>query len=81
MSKKGSFISLNNNFDIDMQKMLIKKLHNYDLELEEATRNTVLNTIFKTLLKSLNEIVRINFRKGVTKNAFTQLYIDMFFTI
>ncbi len=83
MAKKGSFLKFEdeNSTNTEMQKMLVKKLHNFSNKIEETSRIHVLNSTLKTFLKSLNELVRLNLRRGVTPFSYQQLHLDLYFTI
>lgn len=52
LSKKRSFIRFENNFNIEMEKMIVKKSHHI-LPTKEVNRNSVLINIFKNFLKTI----------------------------
>ena len=80
ITKKGSFLMFDNSnaVNLDMERMEVKKCHQFERNLE-ASRQSILLCFIKAILKQLIEKTR---KLGVVgKFAFQQIQIDHFFLV
>lgn len=57
LSKKGSFLKFESSFNIEMEKIMVKKAHHYSKDIE-YNRNVLLTSILKSIFKRVIERVR-----------------------
>ncbi|EGR34543.1 phospholipid-translocating p-type flippase family protein, putative [Ichthyophthirius multifiliis] len=75
--KKTSFVKLDGTFNIEMERMLVKKSHQFDTNRLEFNRNLLLMSLLKGIFKGIIE--RVRQVKIFDNFSFQQLQIDLCF--
>ena len=57
LSKKGSFLKFEQSFNIDMERMLVKKAHHV-IKSQDVNKNSILISILKGFFKTIIERIR-----------------------
>ena len=57
LAKKGSFLKFESSFNIEMEKIIVKKAHHYTIS-QESNRNIVLQNFIISLFKRVIERIR-----------------------